>query len=302
MGRFLGAAYKVLAQDGSPLSAREITARALSQGLLETSGKTPWQTMKSKLSTEILKKREASPFMRTGQGTFGLRQWKGSLNEFVADRYAKNLLEEEVVVFSASSLPKYLPGVGLHAIALQNGRELLDECRSMPRREAEEDLSVIQLVSVFIVRFGDQLLTYKRTKRLPESRLHGFYSLIFGGHLNPGDIPSLFNIFDPDDGRAFIDRELREEIKFPQDEGPPPLIYQGLLYDDSRPLSRQHLGIVYEVLPKSRRYEIGERGFLIDSKFESIEEILARRLDFENWSLLILEHQLRQSRRFLKGS
>lgn len=276
MGRFLEAAYEVLREARSPLSAKDITSRALDQGLLQSQGKTPSQTMKSKLSTDILSRPETSAFMRTAQGAFALREWKGNLEEFVADRYVKSLLDEQVVVFSASSLTKYIPGVGLHLLAIKNGRELIAECRSMPRREAEDDYSVIQLVSVFVVRCNDCYLTYKRTKRLPESRLHGFYSMIFGGHLNPEDIPSLFNIFDPVDGRVFIDRELREEIRFPHDAGMPDLIYRGLLYDDSRLLSSQHLGIVYEVVLRSQSYEIGERGFLIDSKFETLDAIASR--------------------------
>ena len=291
MSQFLDAAYQVLKMSGQPLSPRQITTLALEKSLIATVGKTPWQTMKSKLSIDILKHSESSVFMRTSQGLFGLREWKdGNLNEYVADRFKKSLLDEEVVVFPATSLCKYIPHPGLYLSTIQNGRELISECRPMLRREAEEDFTVIQLVSVFLVRYGERYLTYKRTKRLPESRLHGYYSMIFGGHLNPGDIPSLFNLFDPREGRAFIDRELREEIRLPENEAPL-LIYRGLLYDDSRDLSRQHLGIVYEVVLKSQKYQIGERGFLMDSKFETLEQIFARQEDFENWSLLMLSHE-----------
>jgi predicted NUDIX family phosphoesterase len=60
-----------------------------------------------------------------------------------------------------------------------------------------------------------------------------------------------------------------------------------LLYDDSRELSTQHLGVTFEVLLESAEYEIGERGFLMDDKFETLEEIESHIYDFENWSALI---------------
>jgi predicted NUDIX family phosphoesterase len=289
MGMFLKAAYEVLDAARKPLTAREITLLACERGLLDSSGKTPWQTMKSKLSTNILAQGERSVFMRTAEGEFALREWKSSYPEHIADRYQKALFDEDIVVFPAGSLRRYVPGVGLY-----NGKfdraSLLDECRPMRRRDAEEDFSVIQLVSVFIIRHADRYLTYKRTKRLPESRLHGVYSLGFGGHLNPSDLLPLLNIFDPAVGIPLLERELREEIKF-DSLGPTAISYRGLLYDDSREVSKQHLGLAYQVLAGSDRFEIGERGFLIDAKYESLGEMQQRRQDFENWSVLLIEEE-----------
>jgi predicted NUDIX family phosphoesterase len=158
----------------------------------------------------------------------------------------------------------------------------------MRRRDAEDDPGVIQLVSVFVLRYEGKFLTYKGTKRLPESRLHGYYSLAFGGHLNPDDIPPLMDMFSPEQSFPWLERELREEVRLD-----PAVIsrinYRGLLYDDSRPVSKQHLGIVYEITTNSSKFEIGERGFLIDAKYESVDSIRARLDEFENWSLLLLK-------------
>jgi hypothetical protein len=60
MGRFLKAAYEVLERTDRALSAAEIVGQAKTLGLLSTSGQTPAQTMKSKLSTDILTKGENS--------------------------------------------------------------------------------------------------------------------------------------------------------------------------------------------------------------------------------------------------
>ncbi len=239
--------------------------------------------MKSKLATDILWNRERSLFMRAAAGRFALREFRSELGEHVAPRFKRALFDEEIVVFHARNLKNYVKRVGL----TRNGadtRQLLSECFPMQRRAAEENTSVIQLVSVYIVSWRGKYLTFKRTKRLPESRLHGFYSLGFGGHLNPDDIPSLFNFADPDQALMFILRELKEELIL---EEKPHIRFRGLLYDPSREVSKQHLGLVYDVKMATNDYQIGERGFLMDAKFESINQILDRADEFENWSVLI---------------
>src|SRR5437867_2726011 len=98
MGQFLNSAWRVLTEEGRPLGHRELTQLAVQRAYLTTKGKTPWQTMKSKLSTDILRRREASQFMRTDKGLFGLRAWIDK-HEYVADRYQRALLDEDILVF-----------------------------------------------------------------------------------------------------------------------------------------------------------------------------------------------------------
>ncbi len=284
MSKFLDAAYDVLRRADSPLNAREITARAMERGDIPSSGATPSQTMKSKLSTDIVRKRDQSPFMRTTVGKFALRAWKSrGEKEYVAERQTKSLLRENVLVLPALSLPSYAPCPGLWPISPERGLDLLAECTPMERWRAEGDVEVIQLVSGFVVQLDDRVLTYRRTKRLPESRLHGEYSALFGGHLNPEDIP-LWNIFES--GYAsFLDRELNEELRLPPNTYD--IRLRGMLYDDARPVSRQHLAIVFDVALRDPNYTVGERGFLQQDKFETWREVGDRLGDFENWSRLL---------------
>jgi len=286
VGKFLNVAYRVLREQNKPLSAQQITEIAMGAGYLATQGQTPSQTMKSKLSTDILQKGESSLFMRSEQATFALREWGEQLNEYVADRYQKALFDEDIIVFPASILRRHVPAIGLYRGPVDS-TDLLSQFRPMRRRIAEDDPSVIQLVSVFVLRLRDEFLTYKRTKRLPESRLHDYYSLAFGGHLNPDDNPGLFNILDPQESYPWLERELHEEVKLPRG-GIESFEYRGLLYDDSRPVSRQHIGIVYEIFLASDAFRIGERGFLMDAKFETAGKIRERLGDFENWSVILL--------------
>jgi predicted NUDIX family phosphoesterase len=303
MGDFLEAAYKTLQNFCKPLTAEEITNHAMGMMYLTSNGATPSQTMKARLSDNIRLRGNESLFMRTGKGIFALRAWGDLYPEFVADRFEHALLEENAVVFDREHLPLVIPGPGLHSAPINDGIELLNLCRPMLRREAEEDPTVVQLVSAFIVKWEDQYLTYKRSARLPESRLHGEYSITFGGHLTPYDLfdcdewptdpgATLWNIFDPVNGIHLLQREFNEEVRV---EKQPSFSYRGLLYDDSREVSRQHIAIVYDTVLHDPAYNIGERGFLLDPKYESLREIYARESDFENWSQLIIAAELREA-------
>lgn len=303
MGAFLSAAFLALSDLGAPKSAEEITSYALDEGYLTTSGKTPWQTMKARLSDDVRNKKTLSRFMRAEKGQFALRAWSNSVPEYVADRQKRALLAEDAVVFDRKDLERIVAGPGLHADTIDSPQAILQFCKPMLRRVAELDTSVIQLVSVFIVRHEGHYLTYKRSARLPESRLHGEYSVSFGGHLTPRDLfdqdewprdpaGTLWNIFDKENGIFLLQREFTEELRVRQ---APHFRYRGLLYDDSREVSRQHLGIVYDTFLISDQYEIGERGFLLDPKFETLDEIQARYQDFENWSHLLIREELKMT-------
>lgn len=226
--------------------------------------------------------------MRSESGKFTLREFKTQISEHIAPRFKKALFDEEIVVFNASLLKTFIGHVGLNTENIDT-RSLLASCSPMRRRLAEEDYSVIQLVSFYLVTFSGKYLTYKRTKRLPESRLHGFYSIGFGGHLNPDDIPSLFNYSDPHEALTFIVRELREELILEQQ---PTVTFRGLLYDDAKDVSKQHIGLVYDVELHSSDFKVGERGFLMDPKFESLVEMSNRITEFENWSALVIMEEL----------
>ncbi len=69
--QFKDAAYKVLKTADQPLHYKEIATRAMQQGLLTTSGRTPEATMGALLYTDTL--RDDSRFERVGNGRFQLK-------------------------------------------------------------------------------------------------------------------------------------------------------------------------------------------------------------------------------------
>ncbi len=75
---FTEAALVVLKNEGRPMHSREITDKAVEQGILSHVGKTPVQTMSARLSAAVAKGKETSLFVRIRPGVFGLTAWKGS--------------------------------------------------------------------------------------------------------------------------------------------------------------------------------------------------------------------------------
>ena len=80
---FLDAAEKVLDQLGNrnSMHSREITVKAIEQGWLTTSGKTPEATMNAQLVTDLKRakaKGEPGRFVRTSPGHFSLVKWMGT--------------------------------------------------------------------------------------------------------------------------------------------------------------------------------------------------------------------------------
>ena len=72
---YLEAAEAVLRQAGTPVRVEEIARRAIAEGWLETSGKTPHATMNACLAVAVKKRGEESRFVRNAPSTFGSREW-----------------------------------------------------------------------------------------------------------------------------------------------------------------------------------------------------------------------------------
>ena len=76
---FKEAARIILQKVEEPISAKEITAIALEQGLLETEGRTPEATMAAQLYVDINRNPNSS-FQKVGKGLFTLKKKKGKLD------------------------------------------------------------------------------------------------------------------------------------------------------------------------------------------------------------------------------
>ena len=80
---FLQATEKVLdsSADRKPMHYKDITNKALEQGLMNTSGKTPEATINAQLVTELKRVKasgEPGNFVRSSPGYYGLAKWMGT--------------------------------------------------------------------------------------------------------------------------------------------------------------------------------------------------------------------------------
>ena len=72
MNKFKSAAIKILFESNGPLHYREITKRAIEQGILVTKGKTPEASMNAQIVTEINAKGDKAAFILTEPAIFKL--------------------------------------------------------------------------------------------------------------------------------------------------------------------------------------------------------------------------------------
>ena len=70
---FKAAAREVLREVGHPLHYSDITEMALESGYLKSAGRTPYNTMRARLSVDVRDNPE-SAFVQTAPGVYGLRR------------------------------------------------------------------------------------------------------------------------------------------------------------------------------------------------------------------------------------
>jgi predicted NUDIX family phosphoesterase len=157
----------------------------------------------------------------------------------------------------------------------------------MGRDLAEGDEAWRQIIPYVIVQVGDRVLSYARTPRGSESRLHGFRSIGVGGHVNPPDLPGGLDAVR----RSSVDtlaqaarREIDEETQGISD---PQMRFMGYLRDDDSAVARVHVGFVYRLRATSA--DLSQEGKMTDPRLLSWDELRAERERYEGWSRLIIE-------------
>lgn len=281
--------HHVLKQVRKPLTAEAILREIISNNLYDFTGKTPKTAIRARLAENIDQLEGSSQYVRLQKGTYGLRRWlieePGKYIEYEAKNKKSQLMDEYLAVFEREKLRQLVRDNGLNEVSIDS-RWFKNNCIPKVRYEAEMDYSVIQLISVFLIKFENKIITHTRSAKAPESRLHGERSIVFGGHITYAEVNSLFDPFDSDSTHPFIRRELDEEIAIKNESTMVPI---GLLYDSSRDVSSQHLGLVYLVEMTNQEYEIGEKGYHINDELTLISDVVSNKFDYENWSVELID-------------
>jgi predicted NUDIX family phosphoesterase len=152
-----------------------------------------------------------------------------------------------------------------------------------PRAEVEDDPSFQQIIPYVVFRHGHRYLLTHRLRASSERRLRKQYSLGVGGHINPGDLEG----GDPiQDG---LKREWEEEVIY---DGRFEAKLLGLLNDESSPVSKVHLGVVFLVDGDSPDIAIRETTKLA-GQLLTLEEMRIYYLEMESWSQMVFDRLLK---------
>jgi predicted NUDIX family phosphoesterase len=149
----------------------------------------------------------------------------------------------------------------------------------MARAAVEDDPSYQQIIPYVVFRHGDLYFLTHRLRASSEKRLRKQYSLGVGGHINRGDLEG----GDPiQDG---LKREWQEEVVY---HGHFDARLLGLLNDDSSPVSKVHLGVVFLVDGDSPDIAIRETDKLA-GELLTLDQMRIYYLGMESWSQMVYD-------------
>ena len=148
-----------------------------------------------------------------------------------------------------------------------------------PRAEVENDSNFQQIIPYVVFRHGDRYFLTHRLRASSEKRLRKQYSLGVGGHINPGDLQGGDPILDG------LKREWAEEVIY---DGRFEAKLLGLLNEESSPVSKVHLGVVFLVEGDSPNIQIRETNKLAGDLL-TLDEMRIHFLEMESWSQLVYE-------------
>ncbi len=149
----------------------------------------------------------------------------------------------------------------------------------MPRAEVENDPSYQQIIPYVVFRHGDRYLLTHRLRASSERRLRKQYSLGVGGHINPGDLSAGDPISDG------LKREWEEEVEY---HGRFEARLLGRLNDESSPVSKVHLGVVFLVDGDTPDIAIREIDKLA-GELLTLDEMRIFYLGMESWSQMVYD-------------
>ena len=148
-----------------------------------------------------------------------------------------------------------------------------------PRADVENDPTFQQIIPYVVFRHDDRYLLTHRLRASSERRLRKQYSLGVGGHINPGDLGAGDPILDG------LKREWEEEVVY---QGTFEARLLGFLNEDSSPVSKVHLGVVFVVDGDTPTITIRETEKLA-GELLTLDEMRMYYLAMESWSQIVYD-------------
>lgn len=157
-----------------------------------------------------------------------------------------------------------------------------------PRPDAEHDPTWKHFATYAAVRAEKNILSYLRTSHGGESRLHGLRSIGIGGHVNPEDGDETKRWSAQAIERAAL-REIHEEIDVP---GEYSLDCVGFINDDSNPVGKVHIGLVYRCALSETSVSTAREAAITECRMLSRDELNNECDQYETWSQFLIRDAL----------
>ncbi len=191
-------------------------------------------------------------------------------------------MKEAVLVVKDEDIQKVIRGYDFIEVPLERIEDLVEKNGFFVERErAEYDETIRQLIPYVVMRNKDgRYLLVKRLKTQTEKRLHGFYSIGIGGHVN-----------DQDDGKtpwkkffSGMEREISEEVVVNEFLERPR--YVGAIRENTTPVNRVHMGLIFEVKADIEQMREVEK---FSWEFTDMAGLMERYGDMETWSCIAVD-------------
>ena len=165
-------------------------------------------------------------------------------------------MDELVLAIPTAELWKLIPyqEQGFAKVDSDVLKQILHKGVYHERTVLEEDPSFKQLISYAIITYNDSFYLFRRRSAQTEQRLHNKRSLGVGGHMNPAISKDLTEQYLLDE----LKRELFEEVKLLNGCSVENIAFLGLINDDTIPVGRVHIGLLYIIRLTSQDVVINE--------------------------------------------
>ena len=202
-------------------------------------------------------------------------------------------MTEQVLVFDAeymSAFSKQIPGFSKDNGDITDLKYLCagDHGFFEDRDLAEANEQHKQVIPYMVVRRGEEILAYQRSKKSGEGRLRNKWSVGFGGHINPCDKMEQGILFTLS---LAMSRELNEELDWGDQElcTVNNISELGVLYDDSDAVGRVHIGYVLVIdVPKDSQFPKAKEDTISATQWVSLQDA-AKLSGLEGWGKIVVE-------------
>ena len=196
-----------------------------------------------------------------------------------------------ILAAQVNTLPEHLLTTGFAAVGHDEVISTLDNANLWlgPRDPLEQLPNFKQIIPYAVFRVGDQFVAYNRAPAGGEERLHGQWSIGFGGHIDLEDVQYFFTrggIHIAPTLETAVYREVEEELAVLCCEDD--FKWVGFVNDAETEVGAVHLGVV-TIIELDHKPEPNEDA-IRDLKLYTLDELRERRGQFELWSALLIDH------------